>query len=359
MLPMTSQIQAKSITLAGVGKTFGATVAVHPTDLEVAQGEFLTLLGPSGCGKTTILRMIAGLESTSTGRILLDEADVTGLSPRHRDVAIMFQDYALFPHMSVVNNVAYGLKMRGQPAVARRKSALDWLERFGLLAQAERKPAALSGGQRQRVALARALITQPGALLLDEPLSALDANLRTQLRAELRRIHREVGTTFICVTHDQEEAMTLSDRIVVFRDGRVEQVGPPDTLYDTPATAFVAQFLGRCILWPATLNGAGTARVTANGMQVQPTGDVAGNSRVCLVVRPETFALCAEDAGDLTGSVVDVIPKGPVVEIAVTLDCGSEVMLDLNRHPGPVPVSGQRTGLRLQTPKIAAVPVKD
>lgn len=355
---MTIQGTAKAITLAGVGKSFGSTVAVHPTDLQVAQGEFLTLLGPSGCGKTTILRMIAGLESASTGRILLNGVDVTALSPRHRDVAIMFQDYALFPHMSVIENVAYGLKMRGQGAAARRKHASVWLKRFGLSEQADRKPAALSGGQRQRAALARALITEPGALLLDEPLSALDANLRTQLRGELRRIHREVGTTFVCVTHDQEEAMTLSDRIVVLKDGRVEQIGTPDALYDTPASAFVAQFFGRCTLWPATPEDSGKARVTANGLLVHTAGDATCPAPIALVVRPETFDLCAQGAGALDGSVVDVIPKGPLVEVAVTLDCGLALHLDVPRHPGPIPMQGQRTGLRLRTPLLATVPVQ-
>lgn len=356
---MTSRRNSKAITLAGLGKSFGDTVAVHPTDLHVARGEFLTLLGPSGCGKTTILRMIAGLESVSAGRILLDDMDVTDLSPRRRDVAIMFQDYALFPHMTVIDNVAYGLKMRGLSAAARRKQASDWLERFGLSALAQRRPAALSGGQRQRVALARALITEPGALLLDEPLSALDANLRLQLRDELRRIHREVGTTFICVTHDQEEAMTLSDRIVVLKEGRVEQIGTPNALYDTPASAFVAQFFGRCTLWPATREDRGKARVTANGLQVQTIGDATGASPLAVVVRPETFELCPEGDGALTGSVVDVIPKGPIVEVAVTLDCGLALQLDVPRHPGPIPMQGQRTGLQLRASALATVPVQD
>lgn len=354
---MTSQTQAKAISLAGVGKVFGDVTAVHPTDLDIARGEFLTLLGPSGCGKTTILRMIAGLEGVSSGRILLDGTDVTTVSPRRRDVAIMFQDYALFPHMSVRDNVAYGLKLRGDGVAARRSLAQAWLDRFELGALAERKPAALSGGQRQRVALARALITQPGALLLDEPLSALDANLRTQLRSELRRIHREVGTTFICVTHDQEEAMTLSDRIVVLKDGRVEQIGTPDALYDTPATAFVAQFFGRCTLWPAEVadEGAGLARVTANGLTVRTVGDLHGQSRILLVVRPESLDLCPAEGADLGGRIVDVVPKGPVAEVGVRLDCGSQVQLDLARHRGAAPRPGDRVGLRLSAPALAAV----
>ena len=355
---MTPQTPPTAITLSDISKTFGQVKAVTPTDLEIAGGEFLTLLGPSGCGKTTLLRMIAGLESVSSGSIFLDTKDVTTLSPRHRDVAIMFQDYALFPHMSVLDNVAYGLKMRGVSGPERRQIALTWLERLDIAGLSKRKPAALSGGQRQRVALARALITEPGALLLDEPLSALDANLRAHLRNELRRIHREVGTTFICVTHDQEEAMTLSDRIVVLKDGKIEQIGTPNALYDHPVSAFVAEFFGRCTLLPAKMLEANTnkAQIVNADLVVPTSADCAGMSQVSLVVRPETFEICDLETADLTGRVLDVISKGPIFEVNIGLEFGPELQLDLPRHAGQTPEIGAPTGLRLASPALAAVP---
>lgn len=349
--------KAKSIALSGVGKTFGTTRAVHPTDLKIERGEFLTLLGPSGCGKTTLLRMIAGLESTSVGKILIDDEDVTSVSPRHRDVAIMFQDYALFPHMTVIDNVAYGLKMRGQGLLQRRKNALDWLSRLELEPMADRLPDALSGGQRQRVALARALITEPGALLLDEPLSALDANLRTQLRGELRRIHRDVGTTFVCVTHDQEEAMTLSDRIVVLNDGKIAQIGTPDQLYGTPASAFVAQFFGRCTLWPAIVKdaSAGLTNLIANGLPVRAKGDFSEGQPVSLVLRPESLEICDAHTGDMDGVVSDVVKRGPVADVAMSLDCGLSAELEVSRHTTALPVPGDRAGVRIRDTVLAAL----
>ncbi|MEM1361252.1 MAG: ABC transporter ATP-binding protein [Pseudomonadota bacterium] len=355
MMPPT---RAQAITLKGVAKSFGNFEAVRPIDLEIAHGEFLTLLGPSGCGKTTLLRMIAGLENVSSGRILLDEDDVTDLSPRERDVAIMFQDYALFPHMSVIDNVAYGLKMRGLGSIERRKTAQDWLEKLDLGPFGSRKPAALSGGQRQRVALARALITQPGALLLDEPLSALDANLRVQLRKELRRIHKDVGTTFICVTHDQEEAMTLSDRIVVLKDGGIEQIGTPNTLYDRPASAFVAQFFGRCTLLPASIvdGRSGQARAEATGFTVQTTDNHPDATSVFLVIRPETLEVCDQAVGDLTGQILDIVSKGPIVEVSVRLSDGADIQLDMARHSVALPQIGAQTALRLRSPTVAVVP---
>lgn len=352
---MTSQ--AKSITLAGVEKSFGRTKAVHPIDLKIAKGEFLTLLGPSGCGKTTILRMIAGLEEASTGQIIIGEDNVTTRSPRHRDVAIMFQDYALFPHMSVLDNVGYGLKMRGQSVEMRRAAAREWLERMDLATLSDRKPESLSGGQRQRVALARALITGPGALLLDEPLSALDANLRVQLRDELRRIHREVGSTFICVTHDQEEAMTLSDRIVVLKDGRIEQVDTPDALYDAPASAFVAKFFGRCTLWPAKVvdRDTATTSLVAADLKIQTTGELCVQDDVGLVIRPETLELCEEPSADLSGIISEVVTKGPVAEVSVALDCGLTAQIDVPRNRIRLPEHGARTGVRFTVPSVCAV----
>jgi len=354
-----AEANAKSITLNGVSKSFGPIEAVRPLDLEVRRGEFLTLLGPSGCGKTTILRMIAGLEATSSGTIRLGETDVTSLPPRQRDMSIMFQDYALFPHMSIAENVAYGLKMRGAAPATRRGAALDWLERIGLGGLGARRPDALSGGQRQRVALARALITDPGALLLDETLSALDASLRTQLRGELRRIHREVGTTFLCVTHDQEEAMTLSDRVAVLRDGRVEQIGQPADLYDAPASAFVARFFGRCRLWPATVMQGGRCRVSAAGVTVTANGPIAPGQGVLLVARPERLRLAPSGTeGALNGTVDEVVIRGPVADVTVTLAGGLEALLELPRHGEALPAPGSAVAV-IPTHTLAAVPAEE
>jgi putative spermidine/putrescine transport system ATP-binding protein len=232
------------VTLDGVKKTFGETVAVDRVDLDVNAGEFFSFLGPSGSGKTTCLRMIAGFEEPTAGRVLLGGRDVTGLPPYERDVNTVFQDYALFPHMTVIENVEYGLRVKGAERVERRTKAQGALRMVRLEGFEKRRPAALSGGQRQRVALARALVNEPRVLLLDEPLGALDLKLRQEMQIELKTLQQRLGITFIYVTHDQEEALTMSDRLAVMRGGRIEQVGPPADVYERPATAFVAGFVG-------------------------------------------------------------------------------------------------------------------
>jgi putative spermidine/putrescine transport system ATP-binding protein len=248
---------APAIRLAGVRKTFGDVEAVRGLDLDIADGEFFSMLGPSGSGKTTVLRMIAGFERPDAGRIMLGGQDVTDKPPFERDVNTVFQDYALFPHMSVAQNVAYGLRVKGVGKAERTKRAAEALASVQLDAYGDRRPAQLSGGQRQRVALARALVNRPKVLLLDEPLGALDLKLRQQMQVELKAIQRDVGITFVFVTHDQEEALTMSDRIAVFNDGGVEQVGTSTEVYERPGTPFVAGFVGTTNL----VEGASAARL--------------------------------------------------------------------------------------------------
>nr|WP_312855701.1 ABC transporter ATP-binding protein [Paeniglutamicibacter cryotolerans] len=232
------------MSLRQVGKSFGDFHAVKGLDLDIRTGEFFSLLGPSGSGKTTVLRMIAGFELPSTGTIKLGNTDVTNSAPFERDVNTVFQDYALFPHLTVAQNVEYGLKLRKRPKSERNRRVVEALEMVRLPQVSHRLPSQLSGGQRQRIALARALVLRPQVLLLDEPLGALDKQLREQMQIELKAIQRDVGITFVFVTHDQEEALTLSDRVAVFNDGKIDQVGTPEDLYERPATRFVATFLG-------------------------------------------------------------------------------------------------------------------
>ena len=233
-----------AICLRGVSKHFGDVKAVDGVDLDIADGEFFSMLGPSGSGKTTVLRLIAGFEQPSAGTILLGDIDVTSTAPFDRDVNTVFQDYALFPHMSVLDNVAYGLRVRGVAKAERRRQALEALATVQLAHLGDRSPGQLSGGQRQRVALARSIVVKPKVLLLDEPLGALDLKLREQMQVELKELQRELGITFVFVTHDQEEALTLSDRIAVFSDGKIVQLGTPQEIYELPSSAYVASFVG-------------------------------------------------------------------------------------------------------------------
>lgn len=289
---------AKNVELHQVSKAFGATRAVLPLSLQVRAGEFLTLLGPSGCGKTTLLRLIAGLEQVSDGVIKVGGEDVTDAPPNRRDTSIMFQDYALFPHKTLIDNIAYGLKMRGIAKRERNERAMAWLQTIELSGFEHRLPHQLSGGQRQRVALARSLIVEPGVLLLDEPLGALDANLRRQMQYELRRVHNDVGLTFIYVTHDQEEALTMSDRIAVMRNGRIEQLGTPSEIYDTPETEFVARFIGQCNVLEAEVTACSRKSITCHvdGLATitiaEPKGALPAKAdRVLVALRPEAIHL--------------------------------------------------------------------
>ncbi|GAA0958197.1 ABC transporter ATP-binding protein [Kribbella koreensis] len=312
---MTLTETRTAISLRGLTKTFGDITAVDGIDLELAEGEFFSMLGPSGSGKTTVLRMVAGFETPTSGQVLLGGVDVTALPPYARDVNTVFQDYALFPHMSVLQNVEYGLRVKRVERRERRKRAIEALETVRLQGFAQRRPHQLSGGQRQRVALARALVNRPKVLLLDEPLGALDLKLRREMQIELKAMQRDVGITFVFVTHDQEEALTMSDRIAVFNGGRIEQLATPAELYEHPATAFVAGFVGTSNL----LEGAVAAEVI---------GAVG-----TYTVRPEKIrmspASASAGAGDCTatGVVREVVYLGSATQSVVDLDAGGTLLV--------------------------------
>ena len=319
MAPMTTATDAgreaaPAIRLRGLRKTFGEVVAVDSVDLDLADGEFLTLLGPSGSGKTTVLRMIAGFELPTAGSIELGGQDVSALPPFQRDVNTVFQDYALFPHMTVQENVEYGLKVKKIGRDERRRRAQEALDAVRLDTYGARKPAEMSGGQRQRVALARALVNRPKVLLLDEPLGALDLKLREQMQVELKAIQRDVGITFVFVTHDQEEALTMSDRLAVMRAGQIEQVGAPREVYDEPASTYVADFLGLANLVPATVTAPD--EVEAFGVR-RPvaTGDLAAGEACSLLIRPERLRVLAAGQGQLDAVVEQVVFAGAVTHV--------------------------------------------
>ncbi len=317
-------MESTTLVLDDLVKTFGRrgqVRAVNRLSLEIHQGEFVTLLGPSGCGKTTTLRLIAGFEFPTSGRILLDGEVINDLPPNKRPMAMVFQNYALFPHMSVFDNISYGLKVKKQPTDLIRESVEIVMQLMNLVGLGDRMPHQLSGGQQQRVALARALVMQPKVLLFDEPLSNLDAKLRVQMRVEIRRLQQRLGITTVYVTHDQAEAMSLSDRVVVIRDGQIEQVGTPSEIYQQPASLFVADFIGRANFIESTVQGRADGRMTFDlfgRLLTLPAsqGEFTAGEPVYLVIRPEAVRVSRQE-GRYAGEVKQMVYLGSTVEYEV------------------------------------------
>jgi spermidine/putrescine transport system ATP-binding protein len=338
-------VNPADVRLAEVTKRFDDVVAVDGLSLEIERGSFFALLGPSGCGKTTTLRMIGGFEQPTEGAIYLGDREVSGLPAYKRDVNTVFQTYALFPHLSVFENVAFGLRRRAVKGQTLSGRVLEMLRIVGLEGMEKRKPRQLSGGQQQRVALARALVNKPQVLLLDEPLGALDLKLRKQMQLELKAIQHDLGITFVHVTHDQEEAMTMADRIAVMNEGRIEQLGAPTELYETPATAFVAGFLGISNLIPGTVSGSETVRLR-HGPEVRVRRDaLAGRSgEVAVGIRPEKIELGQGQPNSLDGTVVEEAYVGVATQYIVDTTCGRLSVYRQNASRG---LNGARPGQRL------------
>jgi spermidine/putrescine transport system ATP-binding protein len=339
-------VTTPDVRLAGVVKRFDDVTAVDGITLEVPSGSFFALLGPSGCGKTTTLRMIGGFEEPDEGAIYLGERDVVGLPPYRRDVNTVFQSYALFPHLSVFENVAFGLRRRRVDGKQLRGRVEEMLKLVGLVGLGPRRPRQLSGGQQQRVALARALVNRPQVLLLDEPLGALDLKLRKQMQLELKQIQHELGLSFVHVTHDQEEAMTMADAIAVMNFGRVEQLGPPSELYERPATAFVAGFLGVSNLLPGIVSAPDRVRLDAGDEVLAPVGQRTG--RVAVGIRPEKIRLGPGGEGEnsLAGTVRETAYVGVATQYVVDTRAGTLVVYVQNDASAPSLRPGVETTLR-------------
>jgi putative spermidine/putrescine transport system ATP-binding protein len=344
---------AVEVRLEDLRRVYGAVAALDGLSLTLAPGELVALLGPSGCGKTSALRLVAGLEEADGGRVVVGGKDVTGLSANKRGMGMVFQAYSLFPHMTARQNVAFGLRLQGVKDPERRKRTGEMLELVGLGAQADRFAHQMSGGQQQRVALARALAIQPQVLLLDEPLSALDAKVRGQLRDEIRRVQLEVGTTTLFVTHDQEEALAIADRVGVMRAGRLEQLGSPTDVYSRPVTPFVAEFVGLTNRLPGSVSHG---RVDVLGTSVPVVGDAVPDGAAVALVRPEALVLAAGEAAEgVEGMVFAASFLGPISRLTVVFPDGRQVMAQLptsqaiafpagstvrvSVRPDPVPVS--------------------
>ncbi|MEE2908432.1 MAG: ABC transporter ATP-binding protein [Planctomycetota bacterium] len=332
------------ISIEGISKRFGSTTAVDGVDLQIESGDLFFLLGPSGCGKTTLLRMLAGFIEPSGGRIRFNEKDVTTLPPNRRNTGMVFQSYALWPHMTVAENVAYGLRVRKVDGPTRKSRVASALDAVQMGPYAQRRPNQLSGGQQQRVALARALVIEPEVLLLDEPLSNLDAKLRLEMRQEIRRLCKSSGITTVYVTHDQEEALSMADRMAVLKDGSLQQLGPPQSLYRQPRTRFVAEFLGETNLLPATVGGRDGSQVrleTVVGevLATVPSDEFPAGGNITCSIRPESFRWTSSDASlPLKGRVQDVVFLGDVTQAVVGFDGGHSIRtIALNQGKRPEP----------------------
>ncbi|HNP86221.1 MAG TPA: ABC transporter ATP-binding protein [Kouleothrix sp.] len=339
------------LDINSVRKSFAQSVAVEHFDLQVERGEFISFLGPSGCGKTTTLRMIAGFEKPTSGEIRINGSDVTNTPPNRRNVGMVFQSYALFPNMTVAQNIGFGLKVARKSPDEIKMRVAEMLRIVHLPEFGSRYPYQLSGGQQQRVALARALAIQPQVLLLDEPLSALDAKIRVSLRNEIRSIQRQLGITTIYVTHDQEEALSLSDRIVVMSNGRVEQIGTPFEIYNTPATRFVASFVGTLNVLSATVTDPASGRLQIDGQDVRtgrPLADVAANAPITMALRPEIISMngssdaAPNSTNHLTGTVEDVMFLGPTVRVRLRFGEQALQFDEANNPHLQPPTSGQQ-----------------
>ncbi len=343
---------AAFLDVRNLTKTFGTTTVVKGVSFAFDKGEFISLLGPSGCGKTTILRMIAGFETPTSGSILVDGQDITTLKPNQRQLGMVFQAYALFPNLNVGDNIGFGLKIAGMPTEERRARVDEMLKLIGLPGFEKRYPYEMSGGQQQRVALARAIAPRPRMLLLDEPLSALDAKIRVSLREEIRAIQLDLGITTVFVTHDQEEALSISDRIVVMNAGSIEQLGAPHEIYNKPATRFVATFVGHLNTIEATAVDAAKGLVDIDGQTVTvPTLPATANAGapVSLTLRPEVLSVGARDGNDitLTGTISDVTFLGSVIRLRVTLGRNTLSLDTFNDQRTAPPSRGEKVTISL------------
>jgi ABC-type Fe3+/spermidine/putrescine transport system ATPase subunit len=330
---MTDAVKGGAIVFENVAKRFGSMQALHPFRLEIRAGEFLTVLGPSGSGKTTLLNVASGHMDADSGRVLLGGRDITKVPPRHRNIGMVFQNYALFPHLSVFENVAYGLKVRKRPAVEVTERVQAVLRMVRLDGYGNRAIQQLSGGQQQRVALARAMVIEPDLLLMDEPLGALDRQLRKHVQLEIRRLHNQEPRTTIYVTHDQEEALVMSDRIAIMNQGRLEQIGTPQELYATPGNAFVATFLGESNLIPVTVTGADAREVSfaidgMHGGWSMPRHDgIPTSGAALLLVRPEAFLPAPEASTALPAVIEELVYLGELTATRLTLPTGQEIWM--------------------------------
>jgi len=347
----------KFLEIVGVTKSYGAFRALDDITLCVNKGEFLCFLGPSGCGKTTLLRAIAGLEVVESGQIVQDGRDITWLPPSKRDFGIVFQSYALFPNLSIRENIAFGLRSQGKANDLIASRVADLIAVTGLSGQEDKYPAQLSGGQQQRVALARAIAPSPGLLLLDEPLSALDAKVRAHLRREIKSVHRRLGVTTIMVTHDQEEALTMADRIVVMRHGRIEQIATPAEIYGAPATPFVADFIGEMNLFEGATTGEGSVRCSSGWLSV-PCADLPPGTSVLCAIRPEHIEVCPAGLGGSNmydAELTDIENLGSFTRLyARTNLLSDEIRVDLH-NAGAQPQalsSGEKVSLHIPADRI-------